>query len=222
MVNIKFNFDEVYLNSQDILGSKNFLAWHKKFTQSGCNIDVLKLSGYVRKDKNEFRSLLFEVFFTTPEGNKQIGTIHIRGRSVIIIPRIHFKSGIIKYLVVEQRRVADGSHWIEFPAGSIDDGESSLEAAQRELFEECGIVVDQDKLLLLEDNFLISQSYFDETIDWFYCDIPSDVLPDYELNSFGKESEGEDIRVKLVMTGDIEKLKSFHHKAAAYFIKNYF
>lgn len=41
-------------------------------------------------------------------------------------------------VLVRQYRYSVGRHFLEIPAGKIDHGEESLQAAQRELREECG------------------------------------------------------------------------------------
>jgi ADP-ribose diphosphatase len=44
-----------------------------------------------------------------------------------------------RVVLVRQPRAAAGQHVLELPAGLIDDGETPLEAAQRELREETGL-----------------------------------------------------------------------------------
>jgi len=52
-----------------------------------------------------------------------------------------------KYLVVEQYRIPVKKRLIEFPAGLIENDESSVDAAIRELKEEIGLICSPDELI---------------------------------------------------------------------------
>ena len=59
----------------------------------------------------------------------------LRAVSAIILHRVGTKCGKDKYLIVKKPRTKNA--W-QFPQGGVDPGESGLQAAKRELSEECG------------------------------------------------------------------------------------
>ena len=64
--------------------------------------------------------------------------------AVMVIPR----TDNFKFLLIKEFRYAVNDYVYEFPAGLIDDGESSIEAGVRELFEETGYVGVRAKILV--------------------------------------------------------------------------
>ncbi len=58
--------------------------------------------------------------------------------SVVLIP---VDGG--ELVLVRQSRPGSGSRTLELPSGKLDDGETPLEAAARELAEECGLAAEE-------------------------------------------------------------------------------
>ena len=85
-------------------------------------------------------------------------TYVINKDSVCIIPVIGNQ-----VVVIEQYRYTLDEWMLEFPAGAIDDGESSEEAAKRELEEDTGYV--SDKLIYL------GEYYMNQGISSAKCDL---------------------------------------------------
>ncbi|MFN8509655.1 MAG: NUDIX hydrolase [Deinococcaceae bacterium] len=65
-----------------------------------------------------------------------------------------------RILIVRQHRIALGTETLEIPAGLIDPGETPLEAAQRELSEECNL---GGKLTLIS-RYYASPGFCDEEV----------------------------------------------------------
>ncbi|MBV9757649.1 MAG: NUDIX hydrolase [Alphaproteobacteria bacterium] len=67
------------------------------------------------------------------------GIVRYRHRGLLVIP-VHDDGSVT---LVGQWRYAAGRYSWEFPAGSIERGEATIEAAKRELQEEAGLVAEQ-------------------------------------------------------------------------------
>lgn len=79
------------------------------------------------------------------------------GRSVAILPILNEKEVIL----INQFRAPMGRWILEVPAGIIEDGESWLDAAKRELIEETGYVAKSFEEVL---SICLSPGYSDETM----------------------------------------------------------
>ena len=94
---------------------------------------------------------------TNPSGNPGIyGVVHFRNRAIGVVP-IDAEGHT---WLVGQYRYTLGSYEWEIPEGGCPEGESSLEAAKRELREETGLIAGHYRVLL--DNLALSNSVSDE------------------------------------------------------------
>ena len=92
------------------------------------------------------------------DGKEYPYTYVINKDSVCIIPVIEDQ-----VVVIEQYRYTLDKWLLEFPAGAVDDGESSEEAAKRELKEETGYI--SEKLIYL------GEYYMNQGISSAKCDL---------------------------------------------------
>jgi ADP-ribose pyrophosphatase len=72
--------------------------------------------------------------YTLPDGRTKEGVIAHPGDAVVILP----KCGDSRWHLIRQFRFAVGSYILEAPAGKLEEGESPVETAKRELIEETG------------------------------------------------------------------------------------
>lgn len=101
-----------------------------------------------------------------------------------------------KFLMIEQYRHGLDDVFIELPAGVIDEGESHLDAAKRELLEETGYAGGSWELFtVISQNPSISNNYT-------YCYLAKDVEP------AGKQQldYSEDIAVRLLAIEEVKNL----------------
>jgi len=88
----------------------------------------------------------------------------VRHSGSIVILAVDSSSGRPRVLLERQYRHAAGARLWELPAGRIDDGESDLAAAKRELLEETGFTATRWQKSLF---FYVSPGFLDETMQVF-------------------------------------------------------
>jgi ADP-ribose pyrophosphatase len=111
------------------------------------------------------------VFSVTTDEVEEPGGVRARrdvirhSGSIVVLaleePANGVKGGEPRILLERQYRHAAQSMMWELPAGRIDDGETSLTAAKRELLEETGYTARQWKRIL---HFYVSPGFLDETM----------------------------------------------------------
>lgn len=176
--------------------------WIRNLEEAGCKVgEIETLSAQIRPN-GELLFAYLKADITSPEGYKLLPIIFLRGHAVLVVVQITCReSGVKKFLMVEQRRIATGRINLEFPAGMLDrDVENPGFVAVKELFEETGISIDQQALTPLADKLLYSTpGACDEGI-WFYgveVTLSQKEIDDVHGRIRINESENERIRVVL-------------------------
>ncbi len=102
-----------------------------------------------------------------------------------------------------------------FVGGRVKAGETSLQAAKRELQEETGLEIDKFEFISVIENFWKEKDHDVQEICFVYkTDKVEKIFPKVDLQEFTKE-EMKDIDIRpivlkqLIMNGDIEKIS--HH-----------
>ena len=123
--------------------------------------------------------------------------------AVVIVPYHIAADGKMTMVVTEEYRHPIGDYEWSFPAGLIDEGETAIEAAKRELFEETGLQTYD--VGLVTPNIYSSAGMTDESVQYV-------VLTCYGEPSGDNREETEDINVHFLnhtecfkLTQDTEK-----------------
>jgi len=137
-----------------------FLAWRKNIEDNGLIIhDVASHYTRYRYNGDVLFSLL-TLDATTPEGDKIPPVCFLKGEVVCMLICLIDPDTAEKFVVlVRQRRIAEGAHTWEHPAGMVDDVKTPLETAVIEIQEETGISIQPKDLIDLNEG----KRYFPST-----------------------------------------------------------
>ncbi|MFW5774974.1 MAG: NUDIX hydrolase [Chitinivibrionales bacterium] len=182
--------------------SPKIRAWKKAIEQSGCTIHDIEPLKVLHKRSGDVLFALLKADITAADGEKLLPYVFIRGDAVIVVTLVrNTDTGEERYLMVEQRRVANGHVALEFPAGMLDHlVDSPRQVAVRELEEETGVRITEDDLHDLTDRPLYSSpGASDEALYFYGCviDMNSTRFDELEGRLAGDSSEQEHIRVTL-------------------------
>lgn len=190
------------MTNSSYLNEPKVAFWKKSLTDAGCVINRIEPLSLYNPPNGELLFALLKADVTAPDGNKLPPIIFIRGHACIIIPLLkNSATGVKRYLMVQQRRIATGAVSLEFPAGMLDrDIDNPAGVALNELCEETGLTITEDMLFAISDKPLYSSpGASDEGIYYFGCIVTLDNTAFHSLEGRlrGKLSENEHIRVTL-------------------------
>ena len=171
-------------------------------------VEAVDALSFQRKKNGELLFAYLEIDAKDEENNKLLPYVFIRGDAVVIVPIIHIKDETEEYyLCVGQRRVADGSYHLEFPAGMLDENvDNPALTAVKEMSEETGLKIDEKHLSPLNGGkpLFTSPGACDEKIYYYKTDIYVSKGEFDELNGklLVNSEEDERIRLKLCAKKD--------------------
>lgn len=186
---------------ENFLDSYKFKQWHKCLIDNGMQIKKITPLHTIHKSNGDALFGLLHVDATDPAGNTLLPAVLIRGHYVCVITCLIDKETNERYfLLVRQRRVADGSVFYEHPAGMCDSEQDPWQVAIKEVEEETGLAIGKENLGLLLDRPLFSSpGLLDEAGYFFYCEVflsHSEILS-YSDRQTGASDENEFITTYL-------------------------
>ncbi len=175
--------------------------WKKRLESEGCRIHGVEILQKITRTDGSLLFALVRADAEDPEGRKLLPLAMVRGHAcVVVVQARNSETGEQKFVMVRQRRIANGQASLEFPAGMLDDSDDPQVTAQRELEEETGLAVALESLKMLHpDPLYSSPGLNDEGIYYFACEV---VLSAHEFVALkgragGLADEGEHIEVGL-------------------------
>lgn len=151
-----------------------FLTWKKNIEANGLTIHGVE-SHFTRYRYNgDVLFSLLTLDATTPEGDKIPPVCFLKGEVVCMLICLIDPETEEKFLLlVRQRRIAEGAHTWEHPAGMVDDVKTPLETAVIEIQEETGLTIHPEDLIDLNEGkrFFPSTGTSDEAMYFFACEI---------------------------------------------------
>ncbi|WP_439555281.1 NUDIX hydrolase [Dyadobacter sp.] len=174
---------------EKLVDSHKYNLWKNKLEGNGLaihRVDEL----YSRR--NGHGDVLFSLLYTdatTPEGHKIPPICFLKGEVVSVLVCFIDSETKEKYLLlVQQRRICDGSLTYEHPAGMLDSESDAAAVAAREVFEETGIPVEVSQLISVNKApFYPSTGTSDEAMYMFYCELE---LSGEEIHSYHNKVQG--------------------------------
>lgn len=168
------------------------MAILKKVEQQTNNkfLNMYNLSFYNKETNKEFN-----YFIASRKDKNSLVALHKKlDKADAVMMFCMYTNGDI--VLIRQFRPAINNYIYESPAGLIDEGETILEAAKREVYEETGLAV-IDCFELVKPSYT-SEGISDESVAIYMC------LVDGEPTTEHAE-ENEDIEVVVVKAADIDK-----------------
>ncbi|MGM0461124.1 MAG: NUDIX hydrolase [Fibrobacterota bacterium] len=183
--------------------SSKYQNWQRKIVNSGCRLEGVAELSSQWKPGGELLFAYLDAAVRAPEGYRLPHILFLRGDAVVIVPRvINRQTRQERFLVVQQRRIADGAVHMEFPAGMVDShGDDPRLTAQNELYEETGLFVQRDDLEILHQKPLYSSPGASDEGIWFFgirLEISNETYRVLQGSEHGNTDENEHIRVDLV------------------------
>ncbi|MCB1191779.1 MAG: NUDIX hydrolase [Leptospiraceae bacterium] len=179
--------------------SLKFKEWTQSLLKNGVHIEDIDVLNTIHKPNGEVLFGLIDVDAVDEEGKKILPIVLLRGHFVIVLVCLIEKETFRKYcLLVKQRRIADGSMFYEHPAGMCDSESDPYKVALKEVWEETGLQISRESLVLLNDKLLYSSpGLLDEGGYFFACEIS---LTTKEIESFKNQKMGDTTEHEYITT----------------------
>ncbi len=189
--------------------SLKFNNWKKSLLNNNIKINTIEEKYSVHKRSGDLLFSLLEIKATDPDGIPLLPIVILRGNFVSVVVAIKDSETNEKYfLLVKQRRIANGAVFFEHPAGMCDSETDPFKVALKEVEEETGLQIKKEDLHLLWEKLLFSSpGLLDEAGYFFYCNIElkSNELLNFKNKQTGAKDENEHIETFLCPANDILK-----------------
>lgn len=187
--------------------SIKFLEWKRSLKDNGIKIFEIEEVKSIHKKNGELLFSLVKLNAEDSTGQKLLPMVLLRGHFVSVVTVLINRETKEKYfLLVKQRRVANGAIFYEHPAGMNDSELDPYKVALKEVREETGLEIKKEDLKFLYDKPLYSSpGLLDEAGYFFYCEIEMSTidLDSYRDKKTGAIDESEHIETFLCPISDV-------------------
>ena len=188
--------------SEIVFNNPKFHYWKKSVEANGNIFKHIDIMAAISRDKVNLLGALLDCELLTPEGDIITRCIMLHEDGVVIIPVLTcIEDGEIYTLLVEQRRIIDGSIIREFPSGSISHNRDDLkDVACLEVKEELHMDVTPEELIPLGSGpVMMNPSATGDLAYFFYFErkVPNSFLQKMNGLSTGCHDDHEYIRVSV-------------------------
>lgn len=198
------------LRMEKLEDAPKFRFWKRQMESNGLTINNIN-DFYIRRRHNgEVLFAMLEVDADTPEGDKIPPALFLKGHAASVLVCLIDEATDEKYVVlVRQRRISDGSHTYEHPAGMVDADDAPADVAARELGEEIGLDATAGDLTKLNPRLWFpSTGTSDEAMHFFYLErrMPREEIMSFHHKDMGNQSEFERITTVVTTLPEAHKL----------------
>ncbi len=184
--------------------------WKNQLQQNGLTIHKIDEKWIRRRHNGEVLFAMLELDATTPEGDRMPPACFLKGHAVSVLVALTDADTGDKFVVlVRQRRISDGSHTYEHPAGMVDADDNPAEVAARELDEEIGLTARPDELTKLNSRLWFpSTGTSDEAMHFYFVEktLSRAEIMAFHHKNMGVESEHERITTEVTTLPEAHKL----------------
>ncbi|KAK6336103.1 hypothetical protein TWF696_001671 [Orbilia brochopaga] len=165
----------ISLTTSELLAFPAFKSWISRLTASlrsennpdGYRLVSLEITNVVRFGSSKLGFVMLNAVVKDAEDKISLpGAVLLRGASVAILPLLHPidtpKDNLHAILTLQPRIPGATTSMAEIPAGMLDDSGSFAGAAAKELEEEVGITISEDKLINLSELAISSSPLLDK------------------------------------------------------------
>ncbi len=192
---------------QELKQSVKYMEWESSLKKHDIQIEDIEEKYSIYKKNGDLLFSLLHLKAKDKEGVPLLPMVLLRGHFVSVVTvLIDIISKEKYFLLVKQRRVANGAIFYEHPAGMCDSELDPYFVAVKEVQEETGLNIKREDLFLLWDKPLYSSpGLLDEAGYFFYCEIQmnSQELYSFKNKMTGAKDENEHIETFLCPEMDI-------------------
>ncbi len=201
--------------------SLKYKTWKNSLLQNGTKINSIEEISTIRKKSGEVLFALVKLDAVSEDGNKLMPTALLRGDFVTVLTVLIDKDSKEKFfLMVKQRRVANGAIFFEHPAGMCDSESDPFKVALKEVEEETGLKIKKENLKFLhKDRLYTSGGLLDEAGSFFSCEVELDKkeIEEFKDKQTGADGENEFITTCLLSEKEVfQNLKNTSGLLAMY------
>ena len=198
------------MKKESLADAPKYRFWRQQAETNGLIINKIDEFYIRRRHNGEVLFAMLEVDANTPEGDKIPPALFLKGHAASVLVCLIDQETKDKYVVlVRQRRICDGSHTYEHPAGMVDAADDPQEVAAREVGEEIGLDVKPGELTKLNNRLWFpSTGTSDEAMHYFFVEreLPRQQIMDFHHKDMGVASELERITTAVTTLPEAHKL----------------
>lgn len=195
---------------QKLEDARKYQSWKATLERNGITIRGMEELKTVRKGNGEVLFSMVKIDAVADTGEPLLPVALIRGHFVTVTTcLVAAETGEDFFLLVAQRRVADGTVHYEHPAGMMDSEADPYEVAVKEVEEETGLNISREDLTLHNQEMWFSSPGLQDEGGYFFkvrLTMPLAQIQALHDNETGDGGEHEYIRTHIATYDEARRL----------------